>query len=53
VATARIDGNEQSRSVVVPIRTAAEARAVGGETAVTADGERLILLPAHESATPR
>lgn len=53
VATARIEGAEQSRSVVVPIRTAAELRAPTAGAVMTADGERLVVMPAEEPATPR
>lgn len=51
VVTGRIEGLEQSRSVVVPIRTASTAQTVvEHETAVTSDGEGVILLPVEESS---
>jgi hypothetical protein len=50
IVTGRIEGLEQSRSVVVPIRTVPAAETVvEQETAVTAGGERLILLPVEEN----
>ncbi len=52
VVTGRIEGLAQSRSLVVPIRTLPTAQAVVDETAVTADGERLILLPVEENTPP-
>ena len=42
-----------TRSVVVPIRTAAELRAPTAGAVMTADGERLVVMPAEEPATPR
>ncbi len=49
VVTGRIEGLLQSRSIVVPIRTVPDAQAVSEQrTAVTAHGERLILLPVEE-----
>jgi hypothetical protein len=55
VVTGRIEGLDQSRSVVVPIRTAPAAQTVVlQETAVTPGGERLILLPVEEiTSAPR
>jgi hypothetical protein len=49
IVTGRIEGLEQSRSVVVPIRTLPAAQSVVEETAVTTGGERLILLPVEEN----
>lgn len=50
VATARIEGVEQSRSVVVPVRSAASRTAERQPLAV--DRERLILLPVEEVSIP-
>lgn len=52
VVTGRIDGLEQSRSVVVPIRTTAAAHAAPERAIEITEDERLILLPVEELAAP-